>query len=197
MSACWFRKERNTNSPTAAGSDSILCALTNFTRLFSDALTVRKGPLRGVLNLWPVDEEIEAETTPSQWEAAQARLGGGMLHAAQAFLSLQSASVSQGARLWLRLRGGQAVYWKVTQPQVACQPAQALVWGLARVISLEHPGRFGAIIDLDFGSISKGIRSSPSGAKSKTSPEKTLWPTGTVDDCCPAWSATPNRNQTH
>ena len=122
----------------------------DFTRLFSDALASHKGPLRGVLSLWPVDEEIGAETTPSEWEAAQARLGGGVLHATQAFLSLPSASISPGARLWFATRGAQSVLLDGKTAAGSCQPAQALVWGLARVISLEHPGRFGAIIDLDF-----------------------------------------------
>ena len=139
----------------------------DFTRLFSDAFTGRKGPLRGVLNLWPVDEEIAAETTPSQWEAAQARLGGGVLHATQAFLSFNSASISEGARLWFGTRGAQAVLSESESGAGTCQPAQALVWGLARVISLEHPARFGAVIDLDSGIISHGIRRSPSGAKSR------------------------------
>ena len=120
----------------------------DFTRLFSEALARHDGPLRGVLNLWPVDEEIAAETTPSQWEAAQARLGGGVLHATQAFLSLQSASVSRGARLWFATRGAQAVSSERGSAE-ACQPAQALVWGLARQISLEQPGHFGAVVDLD------------------------------------------------
>ena len=116
----------------------------DFTRLFSDALAVRKGPLRGVLNLWPVDEDIGAETTPSQWEAMQERLGGGVLHSAQAFLSCRlRKSLSQGARLWFATRGGQAVVSEDDSAASACQPAQALVWGLARVISLEHPARFG------------------------------------------------------
>ena len=122
----------------------------DFARLFSDTLASRKGSLRGVLNLWPVDEEIAPETTPSQWEAAQARLGGGVLHATQAFLLLQSASISPGARLWFATRGAQAVSLEGKFATDSCQPTQALVWGLARQISLEHPGRFGAIIDLDF-----------------------------------------------
>ena len=121
----------------------------DFTRLFSDALAVRKGPLRGVLNLWPLDEEIAAETKPSQWEAAQARLGGGVLHATQAFLLLQSARISREARLWFGTRGAQAVLLEANSPAGSCEPLQGLVWGLARVISLEHPGRFGAVIDLD------------------------------------------------
>jgi acyl transferase domain-containing protein/acyl carrier protein len=122
----------------------------DFTRLFSDALTGRKGPLRGVLNFWPIDEEIVSETTPSQWEAAQARLGGGVIHSTQAFLSLQSGSISHGARLWFTTRGAQAVSFEGNSDAGKCEPAQALVWGLARQISLEHPGRFGAVIDLDF-----------------------------------------------
>ena len=81
----------------------------DFTRLFSETRGGRNGPLRGVLNLWSVDEEITAETTPSQWEAAQARLGGGVLHATQAFLSLQSEGISSGARLWFATRAAQAV----------------------------------------------------------------------------------------
>jgi myxalamid-type polyketide synthase MxaC len=100
--------------------------------------------------LWPVDEEIAADTTPSEWEAAQARLSGGVLYATQAFLSLQSASISPGARLWFATRGAQAVVLEGNSSAGSCQPAQALVWGLARQISLEHPGRFGAVIDLDF-----------------------------------------------
>ena len=91
-----------------------------------------------------------AETTPSQWEAAQARLGGGVLHATQAFLSLQSAGISRGARLWFATRGAQAVLSDGNSDASSCQPLQALVWGLARQISLEYPGHFGAIIDLDF-----------------------------------------------
>jgi acyl transferase domain-containing protein/SAM-dependent methyltransferase/acyl carrier protein len=122
-----------------------------FARLFSDALAGCPGPLRGVLNLWPIDEEVAAETTPSQWQAAQARLGGGALHTTQAFVSLQSASISRGARLWFATRGAQAVLLEGRSTADSFQPTQALVWGLARVISLEHPGHFGAVIDLDFG----------------------------------------------
>jgi microcystin synthetase protein McyG len=122
----------------------------DFARLFSDALAVRQGPLKGVLNLWPLDEEVAAETIPWQWEAAQARLGGGVLHATQAFLSLPSARISQGSRLWFATRGAQFVLSEGEPATGSCQPAQALVWGLARQISLEHSARFGAVIDLDF-----------------------------------------------
>ena len=120
----------------------------DFAHLFSRACSARQGPLKGVLNLWPVDEVIDPETTPSQWEAAQARLGGSVIHTTQSFLSLPSASVLREARLWFATQGAQALSEGNSGPG-SSQPAQALVWGLARVISLEHPGHFGAVVDLD------------------------------------------------
>jgi acyl transferase domain-containing protein/acyl carrier protein len=127
----------------------------DFTRLFSDELAHHKGPVRGVVNLWPLDEEITGETTPSDWEAAQARVGAGALFATQAFISLQAANISAEARLWFVTRGAQNVSFDGRTAGDPCQPVQALAWGLARVISLEHPGRFGTIIDLDFQSSPK------------------------------------------
>ena len=121
----------------------------DFTRLFSDSLALRKGSLKGVLNLWSLDEDIVAETTSAQWRAMQERLGAGVLHSAQAFFSVDSQLMSRGARLWLGTRGAQAVVSDNDSAPSACQPAQALVWGLARVISLEYPARFGSVIDLD------------------------------------------------
>jgi acyl transferase domain-containing protein/acyl carrier protein len=121
----------------------------DFNRLFSEELAGQPGPVQGIVNLWPVDEEIAAKTTPLEWEAAQARLAGGVLHATQAFLSLQAANISSEARLWFATRGAQSVLLDGKTASGPSQPAQALVWGLARVISLEHPGRFGSIIDLD------------------------------------------------
>jgi acyl transferase domain-containing protein/acyl carrier protein len=127
----------------------------DFAHLFSHACTGRQGPLKGVLNLWPVDEVISPETTPSQWEAAQTRLGGGVIHITRSFLSLPSASVSPGARLWFATQGGQAVLSDAHTGPGSSQPTQALVWGLARVVSLEYPGHFGAVVDLDPGASPK------------------------------------------
>ena len=127
-----------------------LCS-EDFTRLLSDAHTSDSGPLRGIVNLWPVDEEITEGTTPAQWEAMQGRLGGGALHVAQAFLSEQSERISPEARLWFVTQGAQSASTETRSAAAGSQPAQALIWGLARVISLEHPSRFGAVIDLGQG----------------------------------------------
>jgi myxalamid-type polyketide synthase MxaC len=103
--------------------------------------------LQGVLNLWPVDEKLGSETTAAQWEAAQQRVGGGLLHAAQALLG--SAAISGEARIWLATRGGQSVLSNPDSPGEVCQPIQGLAWGLGRVVCFEHPSLFGAMIDLD------------------------------------------------
>jgi microcystin synthetase protein McyG len=122
----------------------------DFRRLYSDAIASDSGPMRGLINLWPLDETIAAETKPSEWKAGQARLAAGVLHALQAFPSLQSAEISRGTRLWLVTRGAQQPFSpEDSSVSGSCQPLQALVWGLARQVSLEYPSQFGAVIDLD------------------------------------------------
>jgi acyl transferase domain-containing protein/NAD(P)-dependent dehydrogenase (short-subunit alcohol dehydrogenase family)/SAM-dependent methyltransferase/acyl carrier protein len=127
----------------------------DFQRLFLDAGADR--PLDGVLNLWSMDEEIGIETTPARWEAAQQRVAAGVLHAVQAFLALPPDAVSAEARLWLATSGAQSVPPEILElgddgihvRSPGCQPIQALAWGIGRVISLEHPNRFGAMVDID------------------------------------------------
>ncbi|MFY9983858.1 MAG: type I polyketide synthase [Chthoniobacterales bacterium] len=121
----------------------------DFERLFLEASEAHMCPLNGVLNLWPGNEQIGTETTATEWEAAQQRVAAGVLHATQAFLALPSYSSSRDARIWIVTRGGQPVPFEGSSSDRVSEPIQALAWGLARVISLEHPGRFGAIIDLD------------------------------------------------
>ena len=122
----------------------------DFRRLFREILENRQSRLKGILNLWPIDEESDEETTPAQWEAAQSRLGGGVLHATQAFLTLEPNRIARGARMWLATRGAQADLLDNDGDGGSCQPVQALVWGLARQISIEHPEHFGAVVDIDF-----------------------------------------------
>ena len=121
----------------------------DFERLFLEATAAHMCPLNGVLNLWPANEQIRTETTATEWEATQQRVAAEVLHATQAFLALPSHSFSIDARIWIVTRGGQPVPFEGSSSDSVSEPIQALAWGLARVISLEHPGRFGAIIDLD------------------------------------------------
>ncbi|GLW89893.1 type I polyketide synthase [Actinokineospora globicatena] len=57
-------------------------------------------------------------------------------------LDLVRAMVSAEVRLWLVTSGGVAV------GEVPVRPTQALLWGLGRVVGLEHPRAWGGLIDL-------------------------------------------------
>ena len=119
----------------------------DFRRLFLDTNALTKAPLKGVLNLWPANEELGTEIAPVEWEAAQDRIGSGLLNVTQAFL--ESKSLSEKTRIWFVTRGAQSIESQSGLSTGSGQPIQAIAWGLGRVISLEHPSRFGAIIDLD------------------------------------------------
>ena len=80
------------------------------------------------------------KTTAEKLEADQLWSCGGILHLVQALTKHDG-----DARLWLITRGAQAVR---AQPE-ALAVTQSPVWGLGRVIALEHPEFWGGLIDLD------------------------------------------------
>ncbi|MDQ1025087.1 acyl transferase domain-containing protein/acyl carrier protein [Streptomyces umbrinus] len=91
------------------------------------------GTVRGVLSLLGVDERAHP---------AHDALSGGVA----ATLQLAQAMVDAGfdAPLWLATRAA----------ELACpadrieSPAQRQIWGLGRVVGLEHPDRWGGLVDL-------------------------------------------------
>ncbi len=98
-----------------------------------------KAPRR-VVYLWSLDVAPLEKTTAEKLEADQLWSCGGILHLAQALTKHDG-----DARLWLITRGAQAVR---AQPE-ALAVTQSPVWGLGRVIALEHPEFWGGLIDLD------------------------------------------------
>ncbi|WP_338056252.1 hypothetical protein [Saccharopolyspora spinosa] len=86
------------------------------------SLPVASGGISGVLSLLALDE------SPSSPNAA---LPNGALNSLVLLRALRAADVS--APLWLATCGGVAV------GDVPVNPGQALVWGLGRVVGLEHP----------------------------------------------------------
>ncbi|MGD9486142.1 SDR family NAD(P)-dependent oxidoreductase [Streptomyces sp. TRM70308] len=91
------------------------------------------GPVTGVLSLLALDGE------PHPLAPAVPRGYAATVHLLQA---LGRAGVH--APLWCATRG--AVSVSVTDPLDA--PEQAAVWGLGRVAALEHPDRWGGLVDL-------------------------------------------------
>jgi acyl transferase domain-containing protein/NADPH:quinone reductase-like Zn-dependent oxidoreductase/acyl carrier protein len=93
--------------------------------------TGNEGPLHGIIYLWPLDaapleklDEISAEGEVQSW-------CGGALHLVQA---LARHAWREPPRLWLCTRGAQ----KVNDADKVLSPVAATVWGLGKVIAVEH-----------------------------------------------------------
>ena len=120
-------------------------------RLLEITLSPDYPPCRGVLHLWSLEAARPGEeTTPASLQAAQALGSGSVLLLLQA---LVQAHVSKPPRLWLVTRGAQAI------EEEPVSVAQAPLWGLGRVIALEHPEFQCVRIDLEPGS---GANDAPS-----------------------------------
>lgn len=110
----------------------------DFERLFQEAVSTIKLPLRGVVHLWSEDAQLAPLTIPSL-DATQVLGCGSTLHLVQALADRPELAFS---RLWLVTRG--AVPVDSSLPGMA----QASLWGLGKVIALEHPKLWGGLLDL-------------------------------------------------
>lgn len=81
----------------------------------------------GVIYLWALNESVEQST-----------LCGGLLHLVQAIVA-----TGRSLPIWVVTRGAQAVHGPVNAP------SQATLWGLCKVIQLEHPEISCHLFDLD------------------------------------------------
>jgi acyl transferase domain-containing protein len=97
-------------------------------------------PAAHMLYLLALDAPAARLLTPSLVESTVLSTCSSALRVAQSI-----ANRSIPARLWLVTRGAQ----KVLSHDLVLAPAQAPLWGLGRVIALEHPEIWGGLIDLD------------------------------------------------
>ena len=128
----------------------------DFDRLFHEALlicdaeggTLREPlrgklrdhhPLQGVIHLWSLEAGLADELTIPSLEQAQALGVGSVLHLLQALVKHKESASPQ---LWLVTRN--AVPVGSSLPAVA----QAPMWGLGKVVALEHPELWGGMLDL-------------------------------------------------
>jgi acyl transferase domain-containing protein/acyl carrier protein len=107
-------------------------------RAIEDA--ARTGPMRGVIHLAALDAPAWSRTTASALEEARARTCETALHAVQA---IARAALRDAPRLWFVTAGAQAA-----GDAPLASPAQATLWGLARVIGHEHPDLRCTCVDL-------------------------------------------------
>lgn len=111
----------------------------DFHRLIQEVVTTSQQPLRGVVHLWSLETEFAPELSVSSLEQSQIVGCSSTLHLLQALAKCDRQAMP---RLWLVTRG--AVPADSSLPGVA----QASLWGLGKVIALEHSQLWGGIIDL-------------------------------------------------
>jgi acyl transferase domain-containing protein/surfactin synthase thioesterase subunit/acyl carrier protein len=103
----------------------------------------RAAPLRGVVNLWPLDATTHRMTL-SELERTHGIVTGSTL---SLFRAMAEAQFPAGAfpRIWLVSRN--AVSALPTDPPA--EAAAGALWGLGRSAALEHPRNWGGLLDLD------------------------------------------------
>jgi myxalamid-type polyketide synthase MxaE and MxaD len=109
-----------------------------FDRLVDEAVGTRTSPLLGAIHLWSVDAREPAGLGPEALEQDQVLGAGSLLHLVQAVARRSPVPV------WVVTRGAHAV-----AGPAPCAVSQSAVWGLGRVIALEHPEAWGGLVDLD------------------------------------------------
>jgi acyl transferase domain-containing protein/acyl carrier protein len=111
----------------------------DFSRLLGEVYGDAQHRCRGVVHLWSLDSRITREGANGSPDPLACR---STLHLVQA---LARAPWSQVPRLWLVTRGAQAAGPALHPLNVE----QAPLWGLGKVISLEHPELRCVTLDLD------------------------------------------------
>ncbi|MEM8809152.1 MAG: SDR family oxidoreductase [Cyanobacteria bacterium P01_G01_bin.38] len=98
--------------------------------------------VHGILHQWGSTPVEVSALSAADLQQAQQRSCGSVLHLLQA---LTAKNLSLPGGLWLMTRGAHAVGPHAT----TLQPQQASVWGLGRVIAIEHPELNCHCLDLD------------------------------------------------
>ncbi|HMD83202.1 MAG TPA: SDR family NAD(P)-dependent oxidoreductase [Terriglobia bacterium] len=114
----------------------------DFQQLLQEVVGKERPGFHGVVHLWGLDTPPTAEMTVGSLEEAQILSCGSVLHLVQA---LAKEGGSTPPRLWLVTRGAQPVGAEAGPLAVA----QAPLWGLGRVVALEHPALHCVCVDLD------------------------------------------------
>jgi acyl transferase domain-containing protein/acyl carrier protein len=110
--------------------------------LLQDILGATETRRRKVLYLWPLDAIAELTSAPDTLEACVNETCQGALEVVRSLTSRASQS-----QVFFVTRGAQRVDAGDAPPVVAQSP----MWGLGRVVALEHPELWGGLLDLSVG----------------------------------------------
>jgi acyl transferase domain-containing protein len=112
----------------------------DFQRLVGEWAEVAGAQTRYVVHLWSLNAASAERLTVAELDAASKLCCGSALLLIQ---SLVEAGLTALPRLWLVTQGAQALDGD------AVEVAQASLWGLGRVVAVEHPEIWGGLVDLD------------------------------------------------
>ncbi|MBL8163039.1 MAG: polyketide synthase dehydratase domain-containing protein, partial [Anaerolineae bacterium] len=122
------------SSPDAAHRQINPAQADDYRRLL-DEVRAGQQPLRGIVHLWSLD--LPFSDTLAAGELAEASA-----QACESALLLTQAVLAAGGKTLPAL-------WLATSGAHDAQPTQSPLWGLGRVIAVEHPEVWGGLIDLD------------------------------------------------
>ncbi len=110
--------------------------------------TGQQAPLRGVIYLWSLDgseDASQALQTGNFWESAiVSSIEQGCRGALYLMQALATVVFPQPPRCWFVTCGAQSV-----SNRSIVNPTQACLWGLRKVVALEHPELINICVDLD------------------------------------------------
>jgi acyl transferase domain-containing protein/acyl-CoA synthetase (AMP-forming)/AMP-acid ligase II/pimeloyl-ACP methyl ester carboxylesterase/acyl carrier protein len=138
-----FEEENNTLTINPTNSE-------DWQKLFSQ---LQQQDLKGIIHLWSLDAANSAELNSENLEEATALGCGSVLNLIQTLLrgnaeekaeQLKSSELPINPKLWLVTQESQAI-----EPNDNLQGlSRSSLWGLGKVIALEHPEIWGGILDL-------------------------------------------------
>ncbi|MGK7875116.1 MAG: SDR family NAD(P)-dependent oxidoreductase [Xenococcaceae cyanobacterium] len=112
-----------------------------FERVYQTILETSQLPLEKVIHLWSLDAPASEDLTITALEEAEGSGCGSVLHLVQTLLKTTATP-----QLWLVTRQAISVLSKTDEVAVARSP----LWGLGKVVSLEHSRLWGGLVDLDY-----------------------------------------------
>jgi acyl transferase domain-containing protein len=142
--SCHLLQHETTELPSAAWDPEIHRRQTERLRAAICEFATTHTPLRGIVYLWSLEATRAIELSIDALQHATMEDAATLLMLLRAITDEALQDVVHSARIWLVTRDAQAAG---SAPKLTGM-ASAPVWGIGKVIALEHPERLGGMIDL-------------------------------------------------
>ncbi len=117
----------------------------DFYTFVQEIIDAQQQPLRGAIHLWSLDAAETHDLTADQLVRAQQLGCASLLHLLQALL--EAGGNGSSPHTWIVTQGAQPV-----DLNTPLEIAQSPIWGMGRVVAIEHPELWGGLLDLEPGS---------------------------------------------